>query len=137
MQHFVVNVDDFQDVTFGNLKLFFSLQSFVPRLFHIRNICVLMLPGVYRGFSQPPRRITMYCLGTGYDQLLSDPFVSTCDCLQWPRAARSISLRLSLEEMRERLVLPSARIARTVLPQSVNRSMHWPAHRVTAWQKRD
>ena len=39
--------------------------------------------------------------------------------------------------MRERPVLPSASIARTVLSQSVNRSMHRPAHRVTAWQKRD
>jgi hypothetical protein len=121
------------------LKLFPLVKSFVSHLFYsyIRNVCVLMLRDVSRGFPEPPRRITMYCLETGYDHFLSDPFVSTCDYVQWPRAARSISLRLSLEQMRERPVLPSASIARTVLPQAVNRSMHRPAHRVTAWQKRD
>jgi hypothetical protein len=49
----------------------------------------------------------MYCLETGYDQFLSDPFVCTCDCVQWPRAARSSPLQLSLEQTTARLVLPA------------------------------
>jgi hypothetical protein len=121
MQHSSVNVDDFRNVTFESLSVIVPLREiFVPHLFCIRNICVLMLRDVSRGFPEPPRRVTLYCLERGYDQFLSQPFVSTSDCVQWPSTARSISFRLSLEEMRERLVLPSARIARTVLPQSVN-----------------
>jgi hypothetical protein len=122
MQHFIVNMDDFQYDTVE------TLSEIVPFREIICTACLIFEMSACRSclmflevFSEPPRRITMYCPETGYDQFLSDPFVSTCDRVQWPRAARSISLRLAIsqgdERERERLALPSAR---TVLPQSVN-----------------
>jgi hypothetical protein len=56
------------------LKLFLSVKSFGPHLFCVPNVCVLMLRHVSRGFPEPPRRITLYCLETGYGQA-----VGSCD----------------------------------------------------------
>jgi hypothetical protein len=49
------------------LKLFLSvkLRVFVSHLFCVRNVCLLTLREVSRGFTEPPRRITMNCLETG------------------------------------------------------------------------
>jgi len=119
------------------LKLFLSVKSFVPHLVLYSKCLRADAAWCFSRFSWATQR--------DYSVLPSNRLwpvpVWSLRVHPWLCAEASCcSFHLApaiSQQMRERPVLPSARIAPTVLPQSVNRSMHRPAHRVTAWQKRD